>query len=75
MLKAIREHKGIKQIDLANRLGISQSYYSKLENSPMHRSRASIVIIEKLASELNVCPIELFLYFLNLHVFVFSMIK
>lgn len=67
MLKAIRIQKGIIQKDLANRLGISQSYLSKLENYSTYKVKVNTALIEKIAVELNICPIEVFLYFLNVN--------
>ncbi|MGJ0908830.1 helix-turn-helix domain-containing protein [Clostridium botulinum] len=69
MLKAVRKHKGIKQKDLANRLGVSQSYLSKLENYSLYEVTVTIDIIKSLAMELNICPIAVFLYFLNVKLF------
>lgn len=69
MLKAVREEKGIKQKDLANRLGLSQSYLSKLENKSSYKVHVSVDTIENLSIELNICPIAVFLYFLNVKIF------
>ncbi|AUM92660.1 helix-turn-helix domain-containing protein [Clostridium botulinum] len=68
MLKAVRKHKGIKQKDLANRLGITQAYLSKLENNSLYKINVNIDIIENLALELNICPIAVFLYFFNVNI-------
>lgn len=68
MLKAVRKHKGIKQKDLANRLGITQAYLSKLENNSLYKINVNINIIENLALELNICPIAVFLYFFNVNI-------
>ncbi|NFG03740.1 helix-turn-helix transcriptional regulator, partial [Clostridium sporogenes] len=56
MLKAVREDKGIKQKDLANRLGITQPYLSKLENNSIYKINVNVDLIENLAIELNICP-------------------
>ncbi|NFD30393.1 XRE family transcriptional regulator [Clostridium botulinum] len=69
MLKAVRKHKGIKQKDLANRLGVSQSTISKLENYSIYEVTVTVDLIENLAMELNICPIAVFLYFLNVKFF------
>ncbi|WP_097025437.1 helix-turn-helix domain-containing protein [Clostridium peptidivorans] len=69
MLKAIRKHKGIRQADLASRLDISQSHLSKLENNSIYKINVNIAMIEKLAVELNICPVAVFLYFLNVQLF------
>ncbi|AVP64991.1 XRE family transcriptional regulator [Clostridium botulinum] len=68
MLKAVREDKGIKQKDLANRLGITQPYLSKLENNSIYKINVNVDLIENLAIELNICPIAVFLYFLNVNI-------
>ena len=68
MIKIFREHKGIRQEDLANRLGITQPYLSKLENNSIYKINVNVDLIENLAMELNVCPIAVFLYFLNVKI-------
>jgi transcriptional regulator with XRE-family HTH domain len=68
MIKIFREHKGIRQEDLANRLGITQPHLSKLENNSMYKINVNINLIENLAMELNICPIAVFLYFLNVKI-------
>ncbi|WMJ79517.1 helix-turn-helix transcriptional regulator [Clostridium sp. MB40-C1] len=69
MLKAVRKRKGIRQKDLALRLGISQAHLSKIENYSVYNIKVSSDIIEKIAEELNICPIAVFLYFINVHIF------
>ncbi|EKS4344876.1 helix-turn-helix domain-containing protein [Clostridium sporogenes] len=69
MLKAVRKDKGIKQKDLANRLGITQPYLSKLENNSIYKINVNVNLIKNLAMELNICPIAVFLYFLNVNIF------
>ncbi|MBY6898070.1 helix-turn-helix domain-containing protein [Clostridium botulinum] len=68
MIKIFREHKGIRQEDLASRLGITQPYLSKLENNSIYKINVNVDLIENLAMELNVCPIAIFLYFLNVKI-------
>ncbi|HDK7218152.1 TPA: helix-turn-helix transcriptional regulator [Clostridium botulinum] len=68
MIKIFREHKGIRQEDLANRLGITQPHLSKLENNSIYKINVNVDLIENLAMELNVCPIAIFLYFLNVKI-------
>ncbi len=63
MIRIFREHKGIRQEDLASRLGITQPYLSKLENNSIYKINVNVDLIENLAMELNVCPIAVFLYF------------
>ncbi|MDU4599150.1 MAG: helix-turn-helix transcriptional regulator, partial [Clostridium sporogenes] len=53
MIKIFREHKGIRQEDLANRLGITQPYLSKLENNSIYKINVNVDLIENLAMELN----------------------
>ncbi|WMJ81995.1 helix-turn-helix transcriptional regulator [Clostridium sp. MB40-C1] len=69
MLKAVRKRKGIRQKDLALRLGISQSHLSKIENYAVYNIKVTVDIMEKLAEELNICPIAVFLYFINVQIF------
>ncbi|APQ68435.1 XRE family transcriptional regulator [Clostridium botulinum] len=68
MIKIFREHKGIRQEDLASRLGITQPYLSKLENNSIYKINVNVDLIESLAIELNICPIAVFLYFLNVKI-------
>lgn len=68
MIKIFRMHKGIRQKDLASRLGITQPYLSKLENNSIYKINVNIDIIENLALELNICPVAVFLYFLNVNI-------
>ncbi|EJP6471336.1 helix-turn-helix transcriptional regulator [Clostridium botulinum] len=68
MIKIFREHKGIRQEDLANRLGITQPYLSKLENNSIYKINVNVDLIENLAMELNICPIAVFLYFVNVKI-------
>ena len=66
MIKIFREHKGIRQEDLANRLGITQPYLSKLENNSIYKINVNVDLIENLAMELNLS---------NSCIFVFSQCK
>lgn len=50
-IKAAREHAGITQVTLADRLGIRQAYMSQLEND---RSTAPADMLGRIAATLNV---------------------
>ncbi|APM41355.1 helix-turn-helix domain-containing protein [Clostridium kluyveri] len=64
MFRAIRNKLGITQKQMAERLGISQSYLSKLENTSLYKMNyISIPFIKKTCNEFTMCPIMLFLYF------------
>lgn len=63
MLKQIRLNRKFSQSLLAKKIGISQSYLSKLENTSSRVPNINTDLIEKLSIELDVCPIILFLYF------------
>ncbi|MGJ8756122.1 helix-turn-helix domain-containing protein [Clostridium botulinum] len=68
MIKIFREHKGIRQEDLAYRLGITQPHLSRLENNSVYKINVNIDLIENLAMELNICPVAVFLYFLDVKI-------
>lgn len=55
--KRVREAKGISQRDLAEAAGLSQSYISKLENSP--KDGGSLADLGRIASALDVPLVEL----------------
>lgn len=63
MIKRARLSKNISQINLANTLGISQGYLSKLENNTY--SNISLGLLFEIASALDICPLELVLFFAN----------
>ena len=66
MLKKLRTKKGYSQKILADRIGITQGYLSRLENRKIkNKGAVSVELIEKLAHELNPCHIKLFIYFSN----------
>lgn len=65
MLKTARKLKGLKQYELAERLGISASYLSKLENSRVYENNITIELIKKISIELDLCPIKVFMSFYN----------
>lgn len=60
MIRKARRLKGLSQRQLANLLGVSQSYISKLEN----RNIATVTIecILNLSRILNLCPVNLFVF-------------
>lgn len=53
-----REGLGLTQRDVAQKMGVSQPSYAKLENG---RYMPSLEILEKVADALNVNPIQLLL--------------
>lgn len=61
MIKSTRLSKNISQINLANALGISQGYLSKLENNTY--TNISLDLLFKIAEVLDICPLELVLFF------------
>ncbi|WP_346962116.1 helix-turn-helix transcriptional regulator [Clostridium sp.] len=63
MIKSARLSKNISQINLANALGISQGYLSKLENNTY--SNISLGLLLQIANVLDICPLELVLFFAN----------
>ena len=56
-IRTLRTSKGISQEEMANRLHISQSAYSRIENG---ESNNWVHLIEKLCTELGIKPEELF---------------
>lgn len=57
-LKEVRKSLGLTQANIAKQLGISESYYSQLENG---KRRMSLVMAIKIASILGKTPDEFFL--------------
>jgi transcriptional regulator with XRE-family HTH domain len=57
IIRLLRLEKGIKQESMAEKLGISQSAYSRYENG---QTRLHVHTIEKIASELEVSLEELY---------------
>lgn len=64
MIKEKRKEKGLTQSQLAENLVISESYMSKLEKHP-HLCNPSVNLILKLAKELDVTPVKIFLIFIE----------
>ena len=55
-LKLIRMQRGMRQFDVALRVGISEQYLSRIECG---RSKASDALLEKIATVLEVDPTQL----------------
>jgi len=55
-LRMIRELRGYSQENIAARLGITQTSYSRIENN---QTKLDTVILEKLAKELGVTVIDI----------------
>lgn len=60
MLRIARIRKRLSQEQLANRLSVSQSYISKLENK--RTKTVSIELVLKLSKILSICPISVFVF-------------
>jgi len=60
VLKEKRLKKGLTLLNLAEKVGISEGYMSKLEKSKI--SNTTIQIILKISQELDICPVEVFLF-------------
>lgn len=66
MLKNARKEKGLKQYELANKLGISASYLCKIENNKNYRNlNININLILKISNLLDLCPVSIFIYLTN----------
>lgn len=58
-IKKIRKQKNMSQEELANKVGISRSYLSKIENDTMNKSVTLHILIE-IVRALEVQPHEIF---------------
>jgi DNA-binding XRE family transcriptional regulator len=58
-VSALRERAGFKRGDAANRLGISRSYYSLIENGKKDLSRVSAGLLFRMAELFGVSPKDL----------------
>ncbi|HCQ89207.1 MULTISPECIES: helix-turn-helix domain-containing protein [unclassified Clostridium] len=63
MLKNARKSKRMSQKYLAKRLGITQSYLSKLENKEKYNKNVTIDLVERIAEELDLDSTDVFFYF------------
>lgn len=63
MLKNSRKKLGLSQAELARKIGIKQSYLSKIEN--LKFNNVTIKLIKKISVELHLNPIDVFLFFYN----------
>ena len=52
MLKALRERKGLTQVELAEKAGVTQSYLARLEAG--ERENPSLDVLKRLAEALGV---------------------
>ena len=64
MLKNKRRKKGQTLSELAEKIGISEGYLSKLERHPI-QCNPHIDLILKLSQELDEDPVNIFLYFVK----------
>ncbi|MCE5222036.1 MAG: helix-turn-helix transcriptional regulator [Clostridium sp.] len=62
MIKEKRKEKGLTQSKLAEKLGISKGYLSKLEKHPFI-CNPNVNLIIKLLKELEIHPIKIFIFF------------
>jgi len=62
MIKHLREKKGLTQVELAKRIGLSTSHVNRMERK-VKGYRASYSTIKLLAEELETCPIKVFIFF------------
>ncbi|SHJ63544.1 Helix-turn-helix [Clostridium amylolyticum] len=67
MLKKLRLSRKLSQSELAARVGISQSYLSKLENLQERSTMINTLLVKNLSEVLNVSPILLLIYFYSPH--------
>lgn len=61
MLKRVRKQKRMSQKNLAEKLGVTQSYISQLEKD--RYKNVGTDLIRKISTVLEVDPVDLFLYF------------
>lgn len=64
MIKSKRKEKGLTELELAEKIGISKSYINRIENHPS-ACNVSVKIILKLSTILEIEPEKVFLYFIN----------
>ena len=55
-IKQIRRRRRMTQRELANKVGISQSYLSLIENGVYTNKKPTLNLIEDIAQALEVCP-------------------
>ncbi|WP_315119464.1 helix-turn-helix transcriptional regulator [uncultured Clostridium sp.] len=65
MLKDARKKKGLSQKSLAERLGITQSYLSRLENRDKYDKKVTVDLAKRISEELDLKLIDVVLYFCN----------
>lgn len=60
-IKKIRKLRKMTQLELANKVGVTQSTISKIENDIRNEDTPSVrlALIEKIADTLKVCPLDL----------------
>lgn len=63
MLKSARKAKGLSQKSLAESLGITQSYLSRLENRDKYDKKVTVDLAKKISEELDLDLIDVVLYF------------
>ena len=66
LLKSLREASGLSQEELAEKVGVSRSYISQLENSRKYKKEVSISVIIKLSYAFGICPFYLFSHFAHI---------
>lgn len=64
MIKEKRLEKSLTQGQLAEKIGISESYMCRIEKYP-HFCNPTINVILKISEELDIEPTKIFLYFIN----------
>lgn len=63
MLKNKRKKLGISQRKLGEKLKLDRSYISKVENGKF--TNVSLDFIKKISKELDLCPVDVFSFFLQ----------
>lgn len=58
-LREFRELKGLRQADLAEMVGVTQSYLSRIENDQAKAGEVSLKLMRKIAEALDIPPSEL----------------
>jgi transcriptional regulator with XRE-family HTH domain len=64
MLKKRRLIKHITELELANKLGVTEGYISKLENHP-EKCNPTVNLILKLSYALKIKPERIFIFFIK----------
>jgi transcriptional regulator with XRE-family HTH domain len=64
MLRTKRVKKRLTQLELAEQIGVTESYISRMETHP-ESCNPNVTLILKISYALKTNPVKIFLYFVN----------